>query len=81
MLKINKTINISGTSSIDGQIVVYMNANLSTDGNTNESIGKNIENQTLYDDNKSAIRQEMKEFEELVYAEQDSISAEVKEGK
>ena len=49
MLNTNKTININGTSVIDGQIVVYMSASLSTDGSTNENINKNIQNQTLYD--------------------------------
>ena len=42
MLKINKTINLNATSEIDGQVVVYMNASISTDGNTNANINKNI---------------------------------------
>ncbi len=37
MLNANKTITISGTSTIDGQIVVYMSASLSTDGTTQEN--------------------------------------------
>ena len=73
MIKTNKTININGTSIIDGQLVVHMSAILSTDGNTNESINKNIQSQPLYESNKSQVRQDMRDFEDLVYAEQDKL--------
>ncbi len=73
MLKTNKTININGTSTIDGQLVVHMSAILSTDGNANESINKNIQSQPLYESNKSQVRQDMRDFEDLVYAEQDKL--------
>ena len=32
MLRINKTINLNGASEIEGQVVVYMSASISTDG-------------------------------------------------
>ena len=54
MLKINKTINLSATSEIEGQPVVYMNASISTDGNTNANINKNVTNKELYDAKKDA---------------------------
>ena len=73
MLNTNKTINISGNSVIDGQVVVYMNASLSTDGSTNENINKNINNQTLYEANKGEVRKDMRDFEDLVYEEQDKL--------
>ena len=73
MLNTNKTINISGNSVIDGQVVVYMNASLSTDGSTNENINKNINNQTLYEANKVEVRKDMRDFEDLVYEEQDKL--------
>mgnify|MGYP003370744519 CR=1 FL=1 len=73
MLKINKTISISGTSEIDGQVVVYMNASISTDGNTNANINKSIANQELYSANKADIREDMKQFETEVYKIEDSI--------
>lgn len=82
MLKTNKTININGTSIIDGQLVVHMSAILSTDGNTNENINKNIQNQSLYESNKSQVRQDMRDFEDLVYAEQDKLENNIEgEGK
>ncbi|AUN14105.1 hypothetical protein [Paraclostridium sordellii] len=74
MLNTNKTINISGTSSIDGQVVVYMSASLSTDGTTQENINKSVQNQDLYSKNKEAIRKDMRDFEDLVYAEQDKLA-------
>ncbi|MDU3775689.1 MAG: hypothetical protein E7G47_10755 [Clostridium perfringens] len=73
MLNTSKSITISGHSIIQGQVVAYMSANLSTDGNTNESLSKNIQNQSLYDDNKEAVRKDMRDFEDLVYEEQDKL--------
>lgn len=84
MLNTNKTININGTSVIEGQVVVYMSASLSTDGSTNENINKNISNQSLYEANKLEVRKDMRDFEDLVYAEQDKLDtavSEVKTGK
>ena len=74
MLNTNKTITISGTSTIDGQIVVYMSASLSTDGTTQENINKVVQTQDLYNKNKEAIRKDMRDFEDLVYAEQDKLA-------
>ncbi|KGJ48070.1 prophage protein [Clostridium sp. NCR] len=74
MLKTGKTITINGSSTIDGQVVVYMNASLSTDGTSNENINKNIQNQELYSNNKEAVRKDMRDFEDLVFEEQDKLS-------
>ncbi|MBS6509713.1 MAG: hypothetical protein KH369_16040 [Paraclostridium bifermentans] len=73
MLNTSKSITISGHSIIQDQVVAYMSANLSTDGNTNESLSKNIQNQSLYDSNKEAVRKDMRDFEDLVYEEQDKL--------
>ncbi|GAA0100822.1 hypothetical protein UT300012_15370 [Paraclostridium bifermentans] len=73
MLNTSKTITISGQSIIEGQVVAYMTANLSTDGKANENINKTIQNQTLYDANKEAVRKDMRDFEDLIYAEQDKL--------
>lgn len=81
MLNTNKTININGTSTIEGQVVVYMSASLSTDGSTNENINKNIQNQILYEANKVAVRQDMRNFEDLVYSEQDKLDTSMSELK
>lgn len=74
MLKTGRTITINGNSMIDGQLVVYMTASLSTDGTSNENINKNIQNQDLYSNNKESVRKDMRDFEDLVFAEQDKLS-------
>lgn len=74
MLNTNKIITINGNSMMDDKIVVYMNATLNTDGSSNETINKNIQNQELYASNKEAVRKDMRDFEDLVFAEQDKLS-------
>lgn len=74
MLNTNKTINISSTSNINGQVVVYMSATLNTEGSSYESITKNIQNQELYNSNKDEVRKDMRDFEDLVYLEQDKLA-------
>lgn len=74
MLKINKTINISATSEIEGQAVVYMNASISTDGNSNANINKSIANQELYNANKTAVRADINTFETEVYKVEDELN-------
>ncbi|MCU9808372.1 hypothetical protein LEQ06_09455 [Paraclostridium sp. AKS46] len=73
MLNTNKTININGNSVIDGQVIVYMNATLNSEGSTNESINKTIQNLELYNSNKDVVRKDMRDFEDLVYSEQDKL--------
>ncbi len=73
MLKTTKTISINGNSEIDGQVIVYMSASLSTNGTGSENISKTINNQELYNANKAAVRKDMRDFEDLVYAEQDKL--------
>lgn len=72
MLKVSKTININGTSEIEGVQVAYMSASISTDGN-NASINKNITNQDLYNANKVEVRKDMSDFEDVVYATEDEL--------
>lgn len=74
MLKVNKNITLNGTSEIDGQVVVYMSASISTDGNSNASINKSIANQELYNFNKVTVRADMKMFEEEVYKAEDEVN-------
>lgn len=75
MLKTNKTINLNGTSEIDGVQVVYMSASISKENGT-ASINKNISNQDLYNANKVAVRKDMGDFEDIVYSLEDSILSE-----
>ena len=81
MLKINKNITLNATSEIEGQIAVYMSASIGTDGNTNANINKSIANQELYNANKVAVREDMKQFEEEVYKVEDELNPGVASSK
>lgn len=73
MLKTNKNITLTGYSEINGIQVAYMNASISTDGNTNANVTKNILNQELYSQNKTAVRTDMDAFEAEVYKIEDEV--------
>lgn len=78
MLKTNKNITITGQSMIgDTQPVqvVFMSANISTDGNSNASITTNIMNESVYEANKIECRKDIADFQTAVYATQDEITA------
>ena len=70
MLKINKNINVNGTSEIEGSVVVHMNATVGTEGG-NANINKAILNKELYDANKVEVRKDMSDFELAVYEVED----------
>lgn len=82
MLNTNKTISINGESKIGGTVVANMYATLSTTGVGNENINKTIINQELYNSNKELVRKDMRDFEDLVFSEQDKLDhTEVESGK
>lgn len=74
MLELNKNITLNGVSKIDGQPVVYMSANLSTDGTSSNNVNKSISNRDLYNTNKTQVRQDMADFEDAVYLVEDELS-------
>lgn len=74
-LKTNKNITLTGQSMINNSQVVYMSANISTDGNSNGSITTTITDQTTYAANKTECRQDISDFETAVYAAQDEITS------
>lgn len=72
MLKVNKSISLNATSEIDGVQVAYMNATISNEcGSAN--INKGINNQALYNANRSEVRKDMAEFEDEVYKVEDEM--------
>ncbi len=73
MIKINKNITLNGQSIIEDKQIVYMNANISTDGNSNASINTTIMDQNLYELNKEECRKDITAFQSEVYRVQDSI--------
>ena len=73
MLEVVKNMTLNGVSKIDGQPVAYMNATLSTDGNGSNKINTNIVNRELYNANKEQVRQDIADFDEMVYAQEDEL--------
>ena len=76
MLKTSKTINLSGNSIINDKQVVYMQANISTDGGTT-SHSSSIQDKALYEANKTECRQDMAAFDAMVYEIEDTMQTEV----
>ena len=74
MLEINKNINLTGVSKIDGVQVAYMSASISTDGGNGANVNKTITNQEVYNSNKVQVRADIAEFETKVYEEEDKLS-------
>lgn len=80
MLKTNKNITIVGQSFIGDKQVVYMSANISTDGNSNASINTSIMNESIYTTNKVECRKDIADFQAIVYAAQDEIETSTIQG-
>ncbi|GAB6170091.1 hypothetical protein JCM1393_25510 [Clostridium carnis] len=75
MLKINRSISLSGVSMIEGQQVVHMSATISTDAGSNGSTTRTIYSKELYDANKVEIRKDLDEFDKAVYKIEDELAA------
>lgn len=52
VLDVKKAISITGESKINGQRVIYFSATVTTDSAGNTNINQQIENQTLYRQNR-----------------------------
>ena len=72
-LTIIKSISLQGQSIIDGQTVVYLSANISTETLGNSSVTQTIQNQELYVANKAACRADITEFQNAVFEEEDTM--------
>ena len=77
MLKIRKTINISGNSSVNGVDVMLFTASIEEDAPENMTINYFQASCELYKENREICRADQKEFEEYVYALQDELLAEI----
>lgn len=82
MLKTQKSISLEGYSvikenGIETQ-VLYLNANISTDGHSNGTINTSILNQDLYYKHRKEVRNDMNSFNDKVFETEDSLIAEQK---
>lgn len=68
MLNIQKTVNFSGTSSVEvngeSKPFAYFNANIGSDGKHN--VNYSIQNEELYKANKDVFKADRAEFEDAV---------------
>lgn len=75
MLELNKSISLTGNSMVDEKPVVYMSAQVSTDGKTTYS-SDNIQDMALYEANKEECRADMEAFKQKLFEIEDQISTE-----
>ena len=73
MLVSTKSTNLSGQSIINDQQVANFNANVHVSDNTTgtDSINVFITNRELYNANKAEVRNDLSEFQKLVFSIQD----------
>lgn len=79
MLNINKSIDLNGNSTMENSQVMYYSARINSDNPDDYSITSSIQNQALYKKHRAAIKAEQAEFEDMVYALVDEMTAEVAE--
>lgn len=78
-LETKKAISITGDSKINGQRVIYFSATVTTDSAGNTNINQQIENQTLYRQNREECRKDVEDFQGKVWAVEDDLLSEVEE--
>lgn len=78
-LETKKSISITGESKINGQSVIYLSANVTTDSAGNTSINQTINNQELYRQNRVECRKDVEDFQDKVWTVEDDLLQEVEE--
>jgi len=73
MLEINKSITIVGNSKFDGVLAKVFDAKINENDPENIVLNSYITNYELYKVNRSAITAEQTQFEDAVYALQESM--------
>lgn len=77
-LKTNKSISLTGISTIGDVQVAYLNATIDQEGNGANTVNQSIQNQALYDANKQEVRADIAKFQQLLYDTEDSLTSEKK---
>jgi len=77
MLKINKSISVNGQSVIGDVIVANFNATIPSENAIgSNSVNRYIQNQELYEANRTEVRNDERAFQDAVYEVEDSMYAE-----
>ena len=74
MLETTKQITLTGYSEINGQNVVQLTASIPSDTGVG-NINQYITNAEMYDANKVEVRNDIREFTDLVYEIEDEMAA------
>lgn len=74
-LETRKQITLTGNSKIEDQVVANMTATIPDDTGVG-NINQYVQNSELYDKNKVAVRKDVRDFQDMVYAIEDEIAAE-----
>lgn len=77
MLEKSKATSFSGRSMIDNKLVATFSANVyEADAlrNDNDNISMIVTDSALYNANKEAVRKDLQEFQNIVWAEQDKAT-------
>lgn len=73
MLSTVKSISLTGQSNISGKQVVFMAANITTEGSQAPTVNTTIMDKELYASNKAECRADIEAFTQEVYKVQDNI--------
>ena len=69
-----ETVILNADSVIDEETIVSFNARISHDG-ISSGVSLSIRNRELYEENKTQIRQDQQEFQNLVWDTEDRLAA------
>ena len=70
-----ETVNLTAESVVNEEAIVMFSARVPSDG-IGGGVSLSIRNKDLYDKNKSQVRQDQQEFQNLVWETEDRLQAE-----
>ena len=70
-----ETVNLTAESVVNEEAIVMFSARVPSDG-IGSGVNLSIRNKDLYDKNKSQVRQDQQEFQNLVWETEDRLQAE-----
>lgn len=76
MLQKSKEISLTGSSVIDGQTVVQMNARISANSMDNY-VNQSVVNVDLYNENRKQVRKDLSDFQDFVYDNEDALASDL----
>ena len=75
-----ETVNLTAESVVNEEAIVMFSARVPSDG-IGSGVSLSIRNKDLYDKNKSQVRQDQQEFQNLVWETEDRLQAEEEEAE